>query len=199
MSDRKDSGSANSSPIIVSIGTSAGGVQALQALFDALPDGTGASFVVIVHLDPQANSGLARILASRTRMPVLQVQTREEVKPNHVYVIPPGRLLQITKHGFRRWNSTGHVVNVPRSIRSFVPSRNGPAADSLSFSPVLDLMEQSMCVPSRRGVASCLSRIPTKSSIKIDGVVITFSDVTDRHRMEEALRECERKLAHVSN
>jgi two-component system, chemotaxis family, CheB/CheR fusion protein len=99
MSDSKDSGSANSTPIIVSIGTSAGGVQALQTLFDALPDGTGASFVVIVHLDPQAHSDLASILGSRTRMPVLQVQTREEIKPNHVYVIPPDRLLQITNHG----------------------------------------------------------------------------------------------------
>jgi two-component system, chemotaxis family, CheB/CheR fusion protein len=34
---------------------------------------------------------------------------------------------------------------------------------------------------------------------KIDGVVITFSDITDLHRMEEALRECERKLQHASN
>jgi two-component system, chemotaxis family, CheB/CheR fusion protein len=99
MSDGTDNGPANSGPIIVSIGTSAGGVQALQTLFDALPDGTGASFVVIVHLDPQAHSDLASILASRTRMPVLQVQTREEIKPNHVYVIPPDRLLQITNHG----------------------------------------------------------------------------------------------------
>ena len=99
MSDSKDNGSANSGPIIVSIGTSAGGVQALQTLFDALPDSTGASFVVIVHLDPQAHSDLASILASRTRMPVLQVQTREEIKPNHVYVIPPDRLLRITNHG----------------------------------------------------------------------------------------------------
>jgi two-component system CheB/CheR fusion protein len=29
---------------------------------------------------------------------------------------------------------------------------------------------------------------------KIDGVVITFLDVTNRHKMEEALRECEKKL-----
>jgi two-component system, chemotaxis family, CheB/CheR fusion protein len=99
MSDSKDNGSATSSPIIVSIGTSAGGVQALQTLFDALPDGTGASFVVIVHLDPQAHSDLASILASRTRMPVLQVQTREAIKPNHVYVIPPDRMLRITNQG----------------------------------------------------------------------------------------------------
>ncbi len=33
---------------------------------------------------------------------------------------------------------------------------------------------------------------------KIDGVVITFSDVTDRHKMEEALRDCERKLQLIS-
>jgi two-component system, chemotaxis family, CheB/CheR fusion protein len=99
MSDSNDRGPGNSGPIIVSIGTSAGGVQALQILFDALPDGTGASFVVIVHLDPKAHSDLASILAARTRMPVVQVQTREELKPNHVYVIPPDRQLQITNHG----------------------------------------------------------------------------------------------------
>jgi chemotaxis response regulator CheB len=79
MSVSNDRGSADSNPIIVGIGASAGGVQALQILFDALPDGTGASFVVIVHLDPQAHSDLASILASRTRMPVVQVQTREEL------------------------------------------------------------------------------------------------------------------------
>jgi two-component system CheB/CheR fusion protein len=93
-----DKSSANSNPIIVGIGASAGGVQALQTLFDALPDGTGASFVVIVHLDPQAHSDLPNILASRTRMPVMQVQTREELKPNHVYVIPPDRRLQLNDH-----------------------------------------------------------------------------------------------------
>ena len=90
--------SVDSNPIIVGIGASAGGVQALQTLFDTLPDGTGASYVVIVHLDPQAHSDLASILASHTRMPVVQVQTREKLRPNHVYVIPPDRRLQITNH-----------------------------------------------------------------------------------------------------
>jgi two-component system, chemotaxis family, CheB/CheR fusion protein len=98
MSDSNDRGSGNGSPIIVSIGASAGGVEALQVLFDALPDSTGASFVVIVHLDPQAHSELASILASRTRMPVVQVHTTEKIKPDHVYVIPPDRRLQIIDH-----------------------------------------------------------------------------------------------------
>ena len=36
-------------PLIVGIGASAGGVQALQRFFEALPADTGAAFVVIVH------------------------------------------------------------------------------------------------------------------------------------------------------
>jgi two-component system CheB/CheR fusion protein len=56
---------------MVAIGASAGGVQALQALFSAMADNTGAAFVVIVHLDPERRSELPSILASRTRMPVV--------------------------------------------------------------------------------------------------------------------------------
>jgi two-component system, chemotaxis family, CheB/CheR fusion protein len=97
MSNANDERSVTVTPV-VAIGASAGGIQALQTLFDALPEGTGATFVVIVHLDPVAHSDLASILASRTRMPVVQVQTREKLKPNHVYVIPPDRRLQITNH-----------------------------------------------------------------------------------------------------
>jgi two-component system CheB/CheR fusion protein len=77
------------------------GYQALQTLFDALPDGTGASFVVIVHLDPQAHSDLASILASRTRMPVVQVQTREDLRPYYSrscrQVIPDNRALSLSE------------------------------------------------------------------------------------------------------
>lgn len=82
--------------MIVGIGASAGGVQALQAFFEALPDEPGAAFVVIVHLDPQSQSELPSILAFRTRMPVVQVTTTEKLQENHVYVIPPDRRLQIS-------------------------------------------------------------------------------------------------------
>jgi two-component system, chemotaxis family, CheB/CheR fusion protein len=61
----------------------------LQTFFDALPDATGAAFVVVVHLDPQSRSGLSTILAARTRMPVVQVQATERLQANFVYVIAP--------------------------------------------------------------------------------------------------------------
>ena len=82
--------------IVVGIGASAGGVRALQHLFDALPEKTGAAFVVVVHLDPDVRSEMSSILATRTTMPVLQVSTPVALQPDHVYVIPPDRRLHIT-------------------------------------------------------------------------------------------------------
>src|SRR5215831_6835202 len=88
----------NQKPIIVGIGASAGGIKALLTLFDALPEDTGAAFVVVVHLDPQSHSDLSSILAARTRMPVVQIKETEKLEANRVYVIPPDRRLHITDH-----------------------------------------------------------------------------------------------------
>ncbi|MFZ1922424.1 MAG: chemotaxis protein CheB, partial [Xanthobacteraceae bacterium] len=85
-------------PIIVAIGASAGGVTALQNLFATLPERPGAAFVVVVHLDPQHRSELPSILATKTRMPVVQVTNREALEADHVYVIAPDRRLQLVDH-----------------------------------------------------------------------------------------------------
>lgn len=74
---------------IVAIGASAGGIQALQNLFSALPPTLGAAIVVIVHLDPGHASELASIIQLRTVMPVTQVNGRVPLESGHVYVIPP--------------------------------------------------------------------------------------------------------------
>ena len=85
-------------PVIVGIGASAGGVHALQNLFAALPNNSGAAFVVVVHLDPEHRSELVNIIAARTRMPVVEIGTRQHLEANHVYVIPPDRRLQMVDH-----------------------------------------------------------------------------------------------------
>jgi two-component system, chemotaxis family, CheB/CheR fusion protein len=87
-----------SEPIIVAMGASAGGIQALQAFFRQIPDRTAAAYVVVVHLDPQHRSELPRILASCTRMPVVQVEGNEKILADRVYVIPPDRRLQLVDH-----------------------------------------------------------------------------------------------------
>jgi two-component system, chemotaxis family, CheB/CheR fusion protein len=85
-------------PPMVIIGASAGGIPALQAFFDALPANTGAAFVVVVHLDPGHRSELPRIIGQRTRMPVIQVEGRQKLAADRVYVIPPDRRLQVIDH-----------------------------------------------------------------------------------------------------
>src|SRR5215813_13454762 len=87
-----------SKPTIVTIGASAGGVTALQRFFEALPEQTGAAFVVVVHLDPDHRSELPEILAGRTRMPVIQVNETQKLQADHVYVIPPDRRVQLIDH-----------------------------------------------------------------------------------------------------
>src|SRR5262249_3479337 len=76
MADEADN-EVSDEPVIVAMGASAGGVRALQTFFGSIPPDTGAAYVVIVHLDPERRSELANILATRTKMPVVQVQDRQ--------------------------------------------------------------------------------------------------------------------------
>jgi len=76
---------------IVGIGASAGGIHALMSFFDAIPAEIGATFVVIVHLAPDMRSELHHVLQARSKLSVTQVQGKSELKPNCIYVIPPGQ------------------------------------------------------------------------------------------------------------
>jgi two-component system, chemotaxis family, CheB/CheR fusion protein len=81
----------NDTTTVVGIGASAGGLQTLQAFFEALPSNTGMAYVVITHLHPEHESHLAELLQTRTDMPVRQVMGPMPVEKDHVYVIPPNR------------------------------------------------------------------------------------------------------------
>lgn len=76
---------------IVGIGASAGGLEAVRQLLQALPVDTGMAFVIVQHLAPDHASNLAEILSRSTTMPVCEVSDEPEVMADHVYVIPPGR------------------------------------------------------------------------------------------------------------
>lgn len=80
---------------ICAIGTSAGGVNALQTFFGHVDPHLGLAYVVILHLAPDYPSQLAEILARCTEMPVHQVEDSPELKPDCVYLIAPDRELVI--------------------------------------------------------------------------------------------------------
>jgi two-component system, chemotaxis family, CheB/CheR fusion protein len=74
---------------IVGIVASAGGLEAFTEFLGHLPADTGMAFVLIQHLDPNYKSLLSEILATKTEMPVSQVEDGTTVEQNQVYIIPP--------------------------------------------------------------------------------------------------------------
>lgn len=80
---------------VVGLGASAGGLEALEQFFRAMPANSGAAFVVVQHLDPSHASLLSEILQRSTTMPVVEAQDGAVLAQNQVYVIPPNRDLVI--------------------------------------------------------------------------------------------------------
>jgi two-component system, chemotaxis family, CheB/CheR fusion protein len=78
-----------SSPTVVGIGASAGGLNAFTELLSHLPCDTGMAFVLIQHLDPTHESHLPELLSRASAMPVSEVRGATRAEANHVYVIPP--------------------------------------------------------------------------------------------------------------
>lgn len=80
---------------VVGIGASAGGLPALLRFFESMPQHNGMAFVVILHLSPTHESTADHVLQRATRMPVVQVLEPMEIRPDHVYVIPPNKQLSM--------------------------------------------------------------------------------------------------------
>jgi len=97
---------------IVGMGASAGGLEAFEQFFRAVPADSGSAFVLVPHLDPSHASILTDILQRCTTMPVLEAQDQMAVAPDTVYVIPPNRDMAVF-HGTLQLS----VPEVPRGQR----------------------------------------------------------------------------------
>src|SRR6266511_1719601 len=106
---------------VVGIGASAGGIEAVKQVLQALPADTGMAFVLVQHLDPTHASMLTEILSRATSMPVSEVTDRMSVEPNHVYVIPPGANMVASGSALQlspRWEARGHHRSIDYFFRS---------------------------------------------------------------------------------
>jgi len=111
-------------PRIVVIGGSAGGVEPLLAITRTLPEDFPAPVCVVVHIPPHAESLLPSLISRGKRMPATAGRDGEPVQPGHIYVAPPDSHM-LVRHG--------------RIRLSKGPSENGlrPAIDPL-FRSVAD-------------------------------------------------------------
>ncbi|MFP4601327.1 MAG: chemotaxis protein CheB [Halochromatium sp.] len=83
-------------PYVVAVGASAGGLDALERFFQALPVRTGAAFVVIQHLSPDHKSMMANLLGRYTSMPVTTVEDGMTIEPDRIYLIPPASMMSVS-------------------------------------------------------------------------------------------------------
>lgn len=80
---------------IVGLGASAGGLDALERFFKHTSSDTGMAFVVVQHLSPDHESRMNELLARQTDMIVTVAQQGTTVQPNVIYLIPPGKNIEI--------------------------------------------------------------------------------------------------------
>lgn len=93
--DTPDATGRSAAITIVAMGASSGGLEAASVLLDTIPPTTGMAFLVVQHLDPTHESMMVDLLAGHTAMDVIEATDGCVIRPDHVYVIPPGRYLTV--------------------------------------------------------------------------------------------------------
>jgi two-component system CheB/CheR fusion protein len=80
----------------VGIGASAGGIEALEALFASLPtQDFQAAYIVVTQLAPHRESLLREIIARHTSLPVEPVHNGASIESGRFYVLPAHAVLTI--------------------------------------------------------------------------------------------------------
>jgi two-component system chemotaxis response regulator CheB len=114
---------------IVAIGTSAGGLRALETVLGALPDGFPVPVVIVQHLDPRHRSLMADILTRHTVLPVKQAESGERLRPGTVYVAPPDHHLLVNLDGTLALTQSELVRFVRPSVNLLLESAAGNYRD----------------------------------------------------------------------
>lgn len=76
-------------PMIVGVGASAGGLEALRSLVGNLKKIDTASLVIVQHLSPQHRSMLVDLISRETSLIVKEVRSGAVPEPNVIYITPP--------------------------------------------------------------------------------------------------------------
>ncbi|MDX2188099.1 MAG: chemotaxis protein CheB [Opitutaceae bacterium] len=88
-------------PLLVAVGASAGGLDALSRFFAAMPSGCGLAFVVLQHLSPDHRSFMVELLSKKTSMEVFRAEDGTKPLADRVYLLPPGKDLTLSGGAFR--------------------------------------------------------------------------------------------------
>ncbi|MFD2432443.1 chemotaxis protein CheB [Mesonia maritima] len=104
----------NETSRIIAVGASAGGLEALKAFFDNIPESDRNSYIVIQHLSPDYKSMMGELLAKSTHLPIEQIKDKTEILPGRIYLIPPVSNLVIEDEML-------HLIDKPKNQKLNLP------------------------------------------------------------------------------
>jgi two-component system CheB/CheR fusion protein len=82
--------------IVVGIGASAGGIEALKGFFSQVQDNSDMAFVVVTHLSPTRESHLHEVISHFTTLPVEVIKDGDLARAGVVHVMPEQVFLSIS-------------------------------------------------------------------------------------------------------
>ena len=87
-------------PEIIVIGTSRGGLKALQELLSALDDSFQVPLVIVQHRGKESETGLCEFLSNYSALPISEPDDKEPIMPGHIYLAPRDYHLLIENRSF---------------------------------------------------------------------------------------------------
>jgi two-component system CheB/CheR fusion protein len=116
--------------LLVGIGASAGGLEALEKLVSNIKNPQNAAFIVVQHLSPNYKSTMDNLLQRHTRLNVLQASDRARVRPGCMYLNPPDKdiFLKDGKLSLRKQaGARGHRLPIDTFFRSLAADQRDKA------------------------------------------------------------------------
>jgi two-component system chemotaxis response regulator CheB len=85
---------------MVAVGTSLGGFEALKEVLGNLPEDFPAPIAIVQHRSGEDSGGMIRLLAAHTRLPVFEVEDKDEIVSGCVYLSPANYHLIVERGRF---------------------------------------------------------------------------------------------------
>ena len=101
---------------VIAIGASAGGLDALERFFAALPAESGAAYVVIQHLSPDHKSMMDNLLARHTAMPIQVATHGMPLVRDQMFLIPPATQMTISSGRLQLAPKPEHGLSLPIDV-----------------------------------------------------------------------------------
>ncbi|MFT2090648.1 EAL domain-containing protein [Paraglaciecola sp. 2405UD69-4] len=119
--------------MVVGIGSSAGGLEALTTLISGLPKNNNTAYIIAQHLSPKHNTMLVDLLARESALKVQEAMHEHFLESDVIYVTPQNKNVEI--------NSLNQIILSAPEKHSFLPK---PSVNQLFISIAKEKKERSV-------------------------------------------------------